>query len=81
MDFAEDRLVTGRKFFALLVKDEAAAFALEVAVAPSFTRKYLDPWLKQLGYRSAGIDFFRHAEVPWRFAMRRLCAMGFGLAI
>ncbi len=36
MDFVEDRLVTGRKFYALLVKDEATAFALDVAVEPSF---------------------------------------------
>jgi len=36
MDFAEDRLQSGRKVFALLVKDEATAFGLEIAVARSF---------------------------------------------
>ncbi len=36
MDFVEDRLTTGRKLFALLVKDEATAFALNVSIAHSF---------------------------------------------
>lgn len=48
MDFAEDRLVTGRKFFALLVKDEATAFALEVAVAPSFKGRDVEARLDSL---------------------------------
>ena len=36
MDFAEDRLMTGSKFFAFLVKDEASAYGLAVEVARSF---------------------------------------------
>jgi len=36
MDFAEDRLINGRRFMALLVKDEATAYGLAIRVAPSF---------------------------------------------
>lgn len=36
MDFAEDRIVNGRKFFALLVKDEASAFCVAAPVSLSF---------------------------------------------
>jgi putative transposase len=36
MDSAEDRLINGRRFMALLVKDEATAFGLAIHVAPSF---------------------------------------------
>ncbi len=36
MDFAEDRLLNGNKFFAFLVKDEASAYALAVDVARSY---------------------------------------------
>lgn len=36
MDFSEDRLQNGRRFMSLLVKDEATAYGLEIAVAPSF---------------------------------------------
>lgn len=35
-DFAEDRLVNGRKFYALLVKDEASAFCVALPVSLSF---------------------------------------------
>lgn len=36
MDFAEDRLMSGRKMMALVVKDEATAFGLRIAVQRSF---------------------------------------------
>ena len=36
MDFAEDRLMSGRKLTALLVKDEATAFGLHLSVQRSF---------------------------------------------
>lgn len=36
MDFAEDRLSTGRKMMALLIKDEATSFGLSITVRRSF---------------------------------------------
>jgi putative transposase len=36
MDFAEDRIVNGRKFYTLLVKDEASAFCVAAPVSLSF---------------------------------------------
>lgn len=36
MDFAEDRIVNGRKLYTLLVKDEASAFCVAAPVAASF---------------------------------------------
>lgn len=36
MDFAEDRMVNGRKFYSLLVKDEASAFCVALPVSLSF---------------------------------------------
>ena len=36
MDFAEDRIVNGRKFWTLLVKDEASAFCVAAPVSASF---------------------------------------------
>lgn len=48
MDFAEDRLMNGRKFFALLVKDEASAYGLNVSVAPSFKGRDVEATLDRL---------------------------------
>jgi len=48
MDFVEDRLVNGRRFYALLVKDEATAFALDVAVGPSFKGRHVEARLNTL---------------------------------
>ena len=59
MDFAEDRLVTGRKFFALQVKDEATAFALEVAVAPSFKGRDVEARLNALVDEYGEPEFIR----------------------
>jgi putative transposase len=36
MDFAEDRMANGRKFYSLLVKDEASAFCVALPVSLSF---------------------------------------------
>ena len=36
MDFAEDRLMTGRKMMALLIKDEATSYGLSITVRRSF---------------------------------------------
>lgn len=36
MDFAEDRIVNGRKFYTLLIKDEASAFCVAAPVSLSF---------------------------------------------
>jgi putative transposase len=47
-DFVEDRLTTGRKFFALLVKDEATAFALKVQAAHSFKGRDVEAALDTL---------------------------------
>jgi putative transposase len=48
MDFAEDRLLDGGKVFALLVKDEATAFGLKIAVAASFKGKDVEAILDQM---------------------------------
>ena len=36
LDFVEDRIVNGRKFYALLIKDEASAFCIDAPVSLSF---------------------------------------------
>lgn len=59
MDFVEDRLVNGRKFYALLVKDEATAFALDVAVAPSFKGKNVEARLNTLVEEYGAPGFIR----------------------
>jgi putative transposase len=48
MDFVEDRLLDGRKVYALLVKDEATAFCLEIAVASSFKGRDVEAILNRL---------------------------------
>jgi hypothetical protein len=48
MDFAEDRLMNGRKFFVLLVKDEASAYGLNISVAPSFKGRDVEAALDRL---------------------------------
>jgi putative transposase len=48
MDFSEDRLQSGRKFFSLLVKDEATAFGLEIEVASSFKARDVESVLDRL---------------------------------
>lgn len=53
MDFSEDRLQNGRRFMSLLIKDEATAYALDVAVQPSFkgsdVERVLDETIQQYG--------------------------------
>jgi len=53
MDFAEDRLENGRRFCALLVKDEASAFCVGLPVARSFkaidVERILDELVTQYG--------------------------------
>ncbi len=39
MDFCEDRLVNGLKFYTLLIKDEASAFCIDLPVSASFKGK------------------------------------------
>lgn len=48
MDFAEDRLMNGRKLMALLVKDEATSFGLSLAVRRSFKAVDVERELDQL---------------------------------
>lgn len=59
MDFVEDRLTTGRKFYALLVKDEATAFALKVAVGHSFKGKDVESALDALVLEYGAPGFIR----------------------
>lgn len=59
MDFAEDRLQNGRKVFALLVKDEATAFGLEIAVARSFKGKDVEQVLDMLVDRYGAPQYAR----------------------
>jgi putative transposase len=59
MDFVEDRLTTGRKFFALLVKDEATAFALKVTVAHSFKGRDVEAVLDAAVGEYGTPDFIR----------------------
>ena len=78
MDFAEDRLINGRKFFALLVKDEASAYGLGVSVAPSFKGVDVEAVLDKLVTTHGTPDFARCdnggqfiAFVVQRWAARR----------
>jgi len=48
MDFAEGRLQNGRRFMSLLVKDEATAYGLEIAVASSFKARNVEAVLDRL---------------------------------
>lgn len=59
MDFAEDRLQNGRKIFALLVKDEATAFGLEIAVGRSFKGKDVERVLDALVDRYGAPQYAR----------------------
>lgn len=74
MDFSEDRLQNGRRFMSLLVKDEATAYALEVAVAPSFKGRdvehVLDKTMQQYGRPTFlrcdnGSQFIAYAVRMW----------------
>lgn len=59
MDFAEDRLIDGNKVFAFLVKDEATAFGLEIAVASSFKGKDVEWVLNRLIAKYGAPAFIR----------------------
>ena len=59
MDFVEDRLITGRKFYALLVKDEATAFALGVTVGHSFKGRDVEAILDALVAKYGAPGFIR----------------------
>lgn len=59
MDFAEDTLINGRRFMALLVKDEATAFGLAIRVAPSFKAVDLENVLDELVAKHGSPSFIR----------------------
>ena len=59
MDFAEDTLINGRRFMALLVKDEATAFSLVIRVAPSFKAVDLENVLDELVAKHGSPGFIR----------------------
>lgn len=48
MDFSEDRLMNGRRFCSLLVKDEATSYGLGITVARSFKAVDVETVLDQL---------------------------------
>ncbi|MFQ6540288.1 IS3 family transposase [Aphanothece stagnina] len=48
MDFAEDRLMTGQKMMALLVKDEATSFGLSITLRRSFKGSDVEAVLNEL---------------------------------
>jgi putative transposase len=59
MDFAEDRLLSGNKFFAFLVKDEASAYGLAVEVERSFKGVDVERVLDGLVEVHGAPDFIR----------------------
>ncbi len=59
MDFAEDRLINGRRFMALLVKDEATAYGLAIRVAPSFKSIDVESILDELVAKHGCPQFIR----------------------
>lgn len=84
MDFAEDRLSTGRKMMALLVKDEATSFGLNITVQRSFkgvdVETVLDRMVAQYGtpkyIRSDnGGQFIAHVVQRW--ALRRSITLAY----
>jgi putative transposase len=84
MDFAEDRLSTGRKMMALLVKDEATSFGLNITVQRSFkgvdVETVLDRMVPQYGtpkyIRSDnGGQFIAHVVLRW--ALRRSITLAY----
>jgi transposase InsO family protein len=84
MDFAEDRLSTGRKMMALLVKDEATSFGLNITVQRSFkgvdVETVIDRMVAQYGtpkyIRSDnGGQFIAHVVQRW--ALRRSITLAY----
>ncbi len=78
MDFAEDRLMSGRKLTALLVKDEATSFGLGVTVQRSFKAVDVERVLDQLAAKFGAPRFIRSdnggqfiAYVVQRWALTR----------
>lgn len=59
MDFAEDRLMSGRRFMALLVMDEATSYGLAIRVAPSFKSIDVESILDELAAKHGCPQFIR----------------------
>lgn len=77
MDFAEDRLMRGRKLTALLVKDEATSYGLSITVQRSFKGVDVEAVLEQLFVRFGVPKYIRSdnggqfiAHVVQRLALR-----------
>lgn len=64
MDLTEDRLENGRKFFVLLVKDEASAYALTIRVAISFTARAVRQTLEELVTQFGAPRYLRSDNGP-----------------
>ncbi|MBI2795043.1 MAG: transposase family protein [Ignavibacteria bacterium] len=78
MDFAEDRLMSGRKLTALLVKDEATSFGLSLTMQRSFKAVDVERVLDQLAEKYGAPRYMRSdnggqliAYVVQRWAHRR----------
>jgi len=78
MDFAEDRLMNGRKLFALLVKDEATSYGLSITNRRSFKGADVESILDELSARYGVPQHIRSdnggqfiAQVVQRWALRR----------
>lgn len=78
MDFAEDRLMSGRKLTALLVKDEATSFGLNLTIQRSFKAIDVERILDQLVAQHGAPRFIRSdnggqfiAYAVQRWALRR----------
>jgi transposase InsO family protein len=82
MDFAEDRLMSGRKLTALLVKDEATSFGLSLTVQRSFKAVDVERVLDQLAERYGAPRYVRSDNGGQkRAASRTLCSVGLTDAI
>lgn len=59
MDFAEDRLESGRRFQTLLVKDEASAFCIGSPIEPSFKGVDVERYLNAMVIEYGMPDYIR----------------------
>lgn len=59
MDFAEDRLINGKRFYALVVKDEATSYGLAIRIASSFKAATLEKVLDELVAKHGSPKFIR----------------------
>lgn len=84
MDFAEDRLMTGRKLMALLVKDEATSFGLSITIRRSFKGSDVEAVLNELVARHGIPKYIRSdnggqfiATIVQQWAKRRRVTLAY----